>query len=124
MPESTAPFAPGRARKLAEEWIAAWNAHDLEAILAHYAEQLEFTSPHVIARMNVPDGTLRGKRELREYFGGALRDQPRLHFDLLEVLEGVHTVSLYYRNHRGQNVVETMRLNGLGQVTRADVAYA
>lgn len=27
-----------QARRLAEEWYAAWNAHDLERILAHYGE--------------------------------------------------------------------------------------
>lgn len=25
----------------AHEWIAAWNAHDLERILAHYADDVE-----------------------------------------------------------------------------------
>jgi len=27
----------------AQEWIAAWNAHDLERILAHYADDVELT---------------------------------------------------------------------------------
>jgi hypothetical protein len=113
-----------RARAIAEVWIRDWNGHDLEAILGHYAEELEFTSPRAVARMNRPDGTLRSKAELREYFGGALRDQPDLRFELVDCLAGLGTVSVYYRNHRGQRVVETMHLNPEGKVARATVQYA
>jgi ketosteroid isomerase-like protein len=35
------------ARKLANDWVAAWNAHDLEAILGHYEDDVELTSPAV-----------------------------------------------------------------------------
>jgi len=31
-------------RQLAEDWIAAWNAHDLEAIIRHYDERVELIS--------------------------------------------------------------------------------
>ena len=33
------------ASNFATEWIAAWNSHDLEAILSHYAPQVVLTSP-------------------------------------------------------------------------------
>ncbi len=29
----------------AQEWLNAWNSHDLEAIMAHYAEDVIFYSP-------------------------------------------------------------------------------
>ena len=29
----------------AEEWITAWNTHDLDRILSHYAEDIVFRSP-------------------------------------------------------------------------------
>ena len=29
----------------ANHWIKAWNSHDLEAILSHYAEDIVFLSP-------------------------------------------------------------------------------
>ena len=31
--------------QLAEDWVAAWNAHDLEAIISHYDERVELISP-------------------------------------------------------------------------------
>ena len=33
------------ALKLAEHWIAAWNAHNLELIMSHYEDAIELTSP-------------------------------------------------------------------------------
>src|SRR5438270_868337 len=33
------------ALALADAWSRAWNAHDLDAILSHYADDVEFVSP-------------------------------------------------------------------------------
>jgi len=41
------------------DWIAAWNAHDLERILSHYREDVLFTSPFA-ARAGARDGVLHG----------------------------------------------------------------
>jgi ketosteroid isomerase-like protein len=30
---------------LASHWVAAWNAHDLDAIMSHYEDAVELTSP-------------------------------------------------------------------------------
>ena len=35
------------ATRFAREWVAAWNSHDLERILSHYADDAELTSPLV-----------------------------------------------------------------------------
>jgi hypothetical protein len=52
---------PTWAQQFAEEWIAAWNSHDLERILAHYTDDFEIPSPLIVERMNEPSGTLKGK---------------------------------------------------------------
>jgi hypothetical protein len=57
-----------QADALAQEWIEAWNKHDLDAILAHYSEDVIFTSPFAIALTGKEDGTLHGKKELRAYW--------------------------------------------------------
>jgi hypothetical protein len=124
MSANTAGLTPEAARRIAEDWVRDWNAHDLEAILAHYADPLEFRSPRVVERMGRPDGTLRTREELRAYFGGALKAQPHLRFDLVDCLAGMDSVALYYRNHRGQRVMEAMHLDAAGRVCRAAVHYA
>ena len=37
-----APIDPEFARRVAGEWFDAWNRHDLEAVLGHYADDVEF----------------------------------------------------------------------------------
>ena len=49
------------AEQLAAVWIDSWNAHDLERILLHYAEDFEMSSPMVVQLVDEPSGTLKGK---------------------------------------------------------------
>ena len=62
------------ADAFAAEWMAAWNAHDLEAVLAHYAEDGVFTSPFVAGRAGGAAGTRLGKAAGGGHFGRALAD--------------------------------------------------
>ena len=39
------------AERFADEWIAAWNSYDLNAILSHYAEDVVFHSPPITTAM-------------------------------------------------------------------------
>jgi ketosteroid isomerase-like protein len=36
---------PGFAERFAKEWVAAWNAHDLDRVLSHYEDDFEMPSP-------------------------------------------------------------------------------
>jgi hypothetical protein len=45
------------ALRFAEGW-AAWNAHDLDRILAHYSDEFEMTTPFIVKLMGEPTGTL------------------------------------------------------------------
>ena len=84
------------ANRLAQSWIGAWNAHDLDAIMEHYAENVEFWSPLIVKRLGIPEGKLVGKDALRSYFAGGLAANPSLHFTLLQVLPGVDSMTVYY----------------------------
>jgi ketosteroid isomerase-like protein len=56
-----------QTQTLAHKWIAAFNDHDLETILSHYAESVELTSPLVTKVLGDPAGTVRGKHALRAF---------------------------------------------------------
>jgi len=60
-------ITPEFAHRFAAEWIAAWNAHDLDRILAHYTEDIEMSSPIIRILADEPSGTLKGKPALRAY---------------------------------------------------------
>jgi len=108
---------------LAREWIAAWNAHDLERVLSHYAPDIELTSPVAAERVPGSGGYIRGEAALRAYWEPALAANPDLHFELEAVLTAVDGCTILYRNHRDQLVAESLYWNDAGLVTRAAVAY-
>ena len=45
----------------AENWLQAWNQRDLDAILSHYAEEIELRSPLGAHILGDPSGTVVGK---------------------------------------------------------------
>ncbi len=83
-----------QAGRFADEWYAAWNSHDLDAILSHYADDVEFVSPFVAALNDDPGGTVHGEDDLRAYFARGLERFPDLRFEPLELLVGVDSVTL------------------------------
>ena len=46
--------------------------------------------------MNEPTGTIKGKEKVRAYWAQALERLPDLHFDLIEVLASVDSITIYY----------------------------
>lgn len=112
-----------RARAIADDWITAWNRHDLEAILAHYADPPEHCSPLVAERLGRSDGTIRDPGELRAYFAAGLAASPPLAFELIDVVPGVASLAVVYRNHRGRVVVEVMEIDARGKIARTLVHH-
>jgi ketosteroid isomerase-like protein len=113
-----------RADRLAAEWIAAWNAHDLDAILAHYAEDVTFVSPFVAPLTGEESGVIHGRAALRDYFRRGLEAYPDLRFDLRAALPGVSSVALHYASVGGRTAIETMELDATGAVVRVAAHYS
>jgi hypothetical protein len=71
---------------LANHWLAAWNAHDLDSIMTHYDDAIELTSPVAAQLLGESHGKVVGKANLRAYFQRGLQAYPELHFRLEDVL--------------------------------------
>ena len=108
------------AWKLAEHWVAAWNAHDLDAIMSHYEDEVELTSPVAAQLLGTPSGKVAGKVNLRAYFQRGLEAYPDLHFGLENVLWGISSVVLYYTNQKGTRTAEFMELSATGESDTSD----
>ncbi|OBF70564.1 DUF4440 domain-containing protein [Mycobacterium sp. 852002-51613_SCH5001154] len=95
-----------------QQWVDAWNAHDVEAVLDHFHDDVVFTSP--VAATIVPEsaGVVRGKSELRRYWNLALQRIPHLRFSVEAVYQGVDTIVIAYRNQDGGRVSEVLRFSG------------
>jgi hypothetical protein len=109
---------------LANHWVAAWNDHDLDAIMAHYEDAVELTSPVAAQLLGIPDGRIVGKANLRAYFQRGLEAYPELHFGLEDVLWGVNSVLLYYTNQQGTHTGEFLEPSAAGKVTRVVANYS
>lgn len=111
------------AREFAKDWVSAWNAHDLDAILGHYADGVMLTSPVAARLLGDPSGNVRGKAALRAYFSKGLEAYPNLKFDLIDVMSGLSSVVLYYTNQAGTKSGEFMEIDANGKVTRVVANY-
>ncbi|MEU6740982.1 YybH family protein [Streptosporangium sandarakinum] len=99
------------ARKFVDDWVTAWNAHDLEALLAHFTEDVTFRSP-VAAQLLGGDGIIRGKAALRAYWAEGLRRIPGLRFEVIDSYVGVDCLVINYRNQKGGLVNEVLIFDG------------
>ncbi len=120
---SISGLTPERASAFASSWYAAWNAHDIDAIMGHYDEAIEHSSPFIKRYNGTDDVALRGKTAVREYFARALVRNPTLRFDPLHVTTGLESTILVYRRMTGDLAAEVFFLNGEGKIVRSVSHY-
>lgn len=114
----------GEADRFARQWLESWNSHDLERIMEHYNEQIEFVSPFVVKLLGDPTGTVRGKAALRAYFSKGLAKYPDLTFHLHKVFHGVRSIAVYYESVKDLMAVETMEIDDQGLIAHVLAHYA
>jgi steroid delta-isomerase len=112
--------------RFAEEWIAAWNRRDVDAVLAHYVEDAQFVSP--VARAVVGRAVLRDKQELAAYWRGALARIATLEFRLDHAAwdeRRRELVVVYEANLNGERkrACEIMRFDAAGRQVGGEALY-
>lgn len=112
--------------QFARDWAAAWNRRDLEAVLAHFADDVTFSSPTALAVVGSP--TIRGKDELRRYWTAALARLESLEFRVVRVLwDQAHAeMSIVYDrtvNGRHERAVEMLGFDREHRVVCGEVLY-
>ncbi|MEP6491823.1 MAG: nuclear transport factor 2 family protein [bacterium] len=112
------------ATKIANEWIDAWNSHDLDRILSHYSDDVELTSPLVSRVLGDGQGTVTGKPALRAYFLRALETFPDLRFDFWGAYPGHESLVVHYESVRKLRAAELMKIDGSGRVSEVIAHYA
>ncbi|OHU64437.1 nuclear transport factor 2 family protein [Mycobacteroides chelonae] len=94
------------------DWFAAWNAHDIDAVLAHFHDNAVFTSAYGAEIAPETGGVFRGEDAIRAYWADALTHNPDLHFEPIGTYVGAHALVINYRNHRGGLVNEVLIFDG------------
>ena len=111
------------ANEFAQDWLNAWNSHDLDEIMRHYGTDVVLVSPVAAKLLNDPSGMVKGKDALRAYFRRGLEAYPNLRFQLVDVLWGLSSVVLYYVNQKGTKTGEFMEIDADSKVTRVVANY-
>ncbi|MBS0647556.1 MAG: nuclear transport factor 2 family protein [Verrucomicrobia bacterium] len=99
------------ATQFASQWLNAWNSHNIDRILEHYDNEVEFYSPLIpLLKFNNED-VIRNKTELKMYFEIGLNAYPDLHFQLHHCFVGVNSIVIYYTSVNGRLAAEVFELN-------------
>ena len=114
---------PETAAAFAQRWYAAWNARDIDAIMACYEPTIEHSSPFIKRYNGTDDTSLRGIVAVRDYFERALKRNPTLRFDPLHLTIGLESVILVYRRMTGDLAAELFAFDGEGKVVRSVSHY-
>jgi NADPH:quinone reductase len=110
-------------RSHADTWLAAWNAHDLDAIMACYSEEVDFVASTVVQRWGHNDGRLQGRAELRRHFELGLQLAPHLSFTEEAFLSSPVGYALLYRRENNNSVLDVVELDSSGDAARVRVFH-
>lgn len=86
-------------KSIALQWFAAFNAHDLEALLALYADDAEHFSPKLKLRHPETHGLITGKEALRSWWRDAFERLPNLNYEVVKLTADEEQVFMEYIRH-------------------------
>lgn len=94
--------APGTAEKnveIARAWMRAFNAHDIDALVALYDEMAQHTSPKIRTLHPETGGMLIGKGALEKWWRDANARLPNLRYEELSYTADATRVFMEYLRH-------------------------
>ncbi len=123
---ATEPMTHERAQTFARRWAEEWNRRDVEAVLAHFADEVEFTSPRAAA--TVGTATVHGKDALRAYWNAAMARIETIHFTIDHAVWDPASAALlivYTSSINGQTnrAGELLQLNAAGLAVRGEAFH-
>lgn len=83
-------------KEIALHWFAAFNAHDLEALLVLYHNDAQHFSPKLKIRQPDTMGLIKGKAALRAWWQDAFERLPDLHYSVQKLTADTEQVFMEY----------------------------
>lgn len=113
-------------RAIARAWMRAFNAYDVDALVALYAADATHTSPKIRALHPDTGGQLRGKPALAAWWRAANARLPGLRYEELALTADDHRVVVEYLRHAPDGppspVAEVFEIAG-GKITASRVYH-
>jgi len=91
--------------------------------MSHYDAGVVLISPAAAKILDDSSGAVEGKAALRSYFKRGLELYPNLYFELLDVMHGLSSIVLCYKNQKGTKTAEFMEFKN-GQIIRVVANYS
>jgi hypothetical protein len=82
--------------QIATEWLAAFNAHDLEKLLSLYDDNAKHFSPKLKLRQPATNGLISSKNALRAWWADAFERLPKLHYAVVSLTADEQKVFMEY----------------------------
>lgn len=109
-------------KQIAAKWFQAFNNHDLEALLALYAEDAEHFSPKLKIRLPETKGLIKGKTALRNWWQDAFDRLPSLQYEVLRLTADDEQVFMEYIRHvTGE---EDLRVGEVLQIKNGKIVFS
>jgi ketosteroid isomerase-like protein len=113
-------------QQFAHAWAASWSRRDIEEVLAHFHDDILFTSPTALAVTG--SAVVKGKDALRAYWGSAMARIQTIQFDVDRVLwdAGRRELAIIYTariNGTMRKVSENLVFDGADRVITAEVFH-
>lgn len=112
---------------IAEAWFEAFNAQDLERLLALYHPDAEHYSPKLKIRQPETNGLIRGKDALRAWWRDAFDRLPSLRYEIRSLTANNERVFMEYVRHvQGEDdlqVGEVLEISN-GKIHRSRVYHS
>jgi ketosteroid isomerase-like protein len=84
---------------IAHHWFAAFNAHDLEKLLALYADDAQHYSPKLKFRQPETNGLITGKAALRSWWRDSFNRLPSLRYEPTRLIADDESIFMEYVRH-------------------------
>ncbi len=111
------------AEAFARSWVQAWNDRDIEAVASHYTEDIVYHSPKLASVIEYDGPFLEGKPALVEYWNAAMEGANKLYFEINSIFLSSDAMTLFFTNHRGQDVAETFIFDENSKIKECIAAY-
>jgi SnoaL-like protein len=112
-----------KLKQAALQWMSDWNQRDIENVMTHYADDVQFYSPTVIKRWKEAEGRLVGKALVEQHFRKGLEEVPGIHFEFHSILYGVESIILFYKRETGILAADLVVFDQAGKVKEVRSYY-
>lgn len=102
------------AKDFVSRWLQAANSHDIDQIMAFYADDAELESPVVVDSLKEPTGRIKGAAAIRAYLGKSITS---FNLHLIESAWGVSSITAWYVNNKGTRTSAYLEISD-GKITR------